>query len=111
MWIFALEGFVSVVAVRGSDTRLLVRGRVREDVEHWRELVGGQGVVETPTADYRFRFSTTRKRFAKALSKMAADGIRYSNFKSAVGHGDPERSRAYMAVWSDMAALQDAKAR
>ena len=35
MWIFALEGFVSIVAVRGRTDRLMIRGRLREDVKHW----------------------------------------------------------------------------
>lgn len=107
MWIFALEGFVSVVAVRGSADRLLVRGRVREDVEHWRQLVGGrQRLMQTPAADYRWRFMTTRARLARAFAKMIAEGIRYDNFKRAVGHDDQARARAYLEVWASMFRLQ-----
>jgi hypothetical protein len=105
MWIFALEGFVSVVAVRGSEDQLLVRGRVREDVEHWKRLVGKGRIKNTPHADYPWRFVTTRERFAQALAKMVAEGLQYDNFKSAVGHDDLPRARAYMDVWATMARL------
>lgn len=109
MWIFAVEGFVSVVALKGTKDRLLVRGRVRQDVAHWAKLTGERRVRETPLADYRWRYVTTRKRLAAALSKMMLKGIAYTNFKSAVGHDDPERARAYIEVWSAMARLQEQK--
>jgi|SRR5580700_3130312 hypothetical protein len=102
MWIFAVEGFVSVVEVRGHPDQLMVRGRKRVDVAAWARLVPGRVKVrQTPLADYPWRFSTTRKKFAPAIARVVA-GIRYPNFKAAVGHADPERSRAYMEVWSTM---------
>jgi hypothetical protein len=109
MWIFALEGFVSVVAVRGKEDELLVRGRVREDVEHWHRLAGRRGrpVKPTPRADYGWRFVTTRERFARALGAMVAD-LRYENFKSAA-HGEPDRDRAYMDVWGAMMELGEGR--
>ena len=111
MWIFALEGFVSVVAINGTSDQLMVRGRVQQDVEAWHKVAGGKSEVgkarHTPKADYPWRFSTTRKRFAEGLAKMALKGLKYGNFKGAVGHGDEERARAYMSVWSTMGAFGD----
>ena len=105
MWVFALEGFVSVVEVRGKPNQLLVRGRSWDDVVMWRRLVCGRSrgskIVSTPRADYPWRFVASRKKVAAAMVK-AIEGVRYDNFKSAVGHADPARAEAYMGVWSEM---------
>jgi hypothetical protein len=105
MWVFALEGFVSVVEVRGKPDQLLVRGRIWEDVVAWRRLVCGRSrgvkIKSTPEADYPWRFVASRKKVAAAMVK-AIEGVRYHNFKSAVGHEDSARAEAYMGVWSEM---------
>ena len=105
MWIFALEGFVSIVAVRGRTDRLMIRGRLQEDVEHWRDLVGEGELKHTSNADYAWRFTARRMAVAKALAQLARK-VSYDNFKGAVGHTNPERARAYMAVWAAMRQLQ-----
>jgi hypothetical protein len=110
MWIFALEGFVSVVALKGSADRLVVRGRVKIDIQTWHKWAGslsrGGKVKHTPKADYPWRFVTTRKAFAGAIERMVTEGLQYGNFKGVVGHDDPERADAYMDVWSVMRRLQ-----
>ena len=106
MWIFAVEGFVSVVAVRGSGEQLLVRARVRQDAAAWHALVVGKGttgIKNTVRADYPWRFVTTRAAFAQAFAKMVTEGLKYDNFKNAVARDNPERSHAaYMDVWATM---------
>lgn len=109
MWIFALQGFVSVVAVRGKSTQLMVRGRARPDVAAWHHATGAKStLIHTPRADYPYRFCVTRKRFAAALQTMILTQVEYDNFKHAVGHSDPARAGAYMGVWSEMRQFQDA---
>ena len=99
-----------MVAINGSN-QLMVRGRAKKDVEAWHKIAGGKAkyaqVRHTPEADYPWRFSTTRLKFAKALTRLALVGLKYGNFKAAVGHGDEGRARADTDVWAAMARFGD----
>lgn len=110
MWLFSESGFVSIVQDRLHLGQLLVRARVRQDLEHFlvtvQESAGVQCTVkETQDADYRYRASVEQSAVAKAVAKMVED-IDYPNFKAAV-HGDMKRDAAYLRVWSAMHDLQE----
>ena len=109
MWIFSRTGFVSIVAHKSQPGKLVVRARVREDLEQFAKLLDditgeGHAVTETPGRDYRFRTTATKDAVAQALARQVAD-LDYTNFKDAV-HGDPQRDSTYLDVWGAMHRLQ-----
>lgn len=101
MWIFLNDAALSIVQDRLDARRLLVRARVRGDVER---VFPDADVVETPEADYRFRAFVSRAKVKKAAAAMVA-AIDYPNFKGSVA--ELERHDAYMGVWSVMRSLQE----
>lgn len=109
MWIFCKSGFVSIVRHRLWPGKLLVRARVRCDLENFVHLLDEIGdtkhaIKETKNADYRFRTVASQRLVGEAVARIVAD-IDYPNFKNAV-HGEPNRDRAYMRVWAAMHDLQ-----
>jgi hypothetical protein len=114
MWIFSKAGFVSIVRHKSQPGKLIVRARVREDLERFAKLldeITGEphAIRETPSRDYRFRTVATKQAVAQVLARQVTE-IDYTNFKDAV-HGDPQRDDAYMDVWSAMHRLQRDKLR
>lgn len=111
MWLFTTRGFYS--AVRTPEGQVMVRGRVRDDLERLADLARDLGleapqVLTTPRADYRYRVLLNMENWVRLAAALAGE-IDYPNFKNRV-HGEPERDRAYMGVWSAMNRLQAAKA-
>jgi hypothetical protein len=109
MWIFCKSGFVSIVRHKVWPGKLLVRARVRADLENFVHLLDEIGktthaIEEIEKADYRFRTVATPRLVAAAVAQIVAD-IDYPNFKNAV-HGDHNRDGAYLRVWSAMHELQ-----
>src|SRR5664279_2629124 len=112
MWIITTSGFVSVVQnldSKGPDDALLVRGRVRVDLERLADFAAQRGarpaVVESPDADYGFRLTTSRGNLAAFLAAQV-DALDYPNFKSEVAKADPERAHAYMGVRAALCKLR-----
>ncbi|MGZ3519201.1 MAG: hypothetical protein ACXVAM_18880 [Vulcanimicrobiaceae bacterium] len=100
MWIFFNDAFLSIVADRNDDVRLLVRARIAGDIER---AFPEAEVRLTPHADYPYRASVRRDEVAAALASRANE-IAYANFKSSVG--DARRHDAYMDVWTAMRVYQ-----
>src|SRR5687767_10298861 len=102
MWLFTPQGFYSVVAHRRDADKLLVRARVREDLDALREQIPGLRIFSDQAADYRWRAVVTRAEWVAALAQLAED-LNYDNFKSTVaerqGH---ERSRVYEYIWGEL---------
>lgn len=111
MWIFTTLGFFSVVAHRDDEAALLVRARVRGDLEALRDRhLAGHDILEWEGSDYRFRLVASRDDWARVAGELGA-GIDYANFKDAVAEGQGEsRARLYSRVWQAMFALQDGAA-
>lgn len=112
MWLITTHGLLSVVRnldSRGPIDALLVRGRVRSDLELFADFAGRRGarpvVVETPEADYGFRLTTSRSNLSAFLAAQV-DALEYPNFKSEVAKADPERAHVYMGVWSALGKLR-----
>lgn len=96
MWIFLNNAMISIVAHRDRPAALLVRARLRGDIER----VFPEAVVEeTPAADYRFRAVLPAGTVARVLAGAVA-AIRYDNFKASVA--EPRRASAYHDVWYTM---------
>ena len=104
MWMFAKDGFVSIVEDREAPGMLLVRGRVRGDIE---ALFPGAKVEATPKRDYLYRTSLPREAVAVRVAEMVAL-IDYDNFKNSTAL---DRHAPYMNVWTTMYGLQQQRAR
>lgn len=102
MWIFTPQGFFSVVADRGSERRLVVRARVRRDLDRLRAGVLPRlgPIREGAGTDYPYRASTARTDFGRALIKIV-DETDYFNFKQRIGETlGPDRAALYGEIWS-----------
>jgi len=112
MWIITTRGFLSVVQnvdAQAPNEALLVRARVREDLDHFADFVARQGdrpaVTATPHFDYGYRLTTSREMFASYLTEHVG-ALDYPNFKSEVAEADPERAHIYMGVWTALHKLR-----
>lgn len=113
MWLFTRYGFFSVTNARLNrgkspaldPRRLQVRARSRKHLEllvaRFRQL-RGYPIIETPSADYRFRIVPRRKVWAKVAAALAQE-ITYPNFKNEC-HSNFELEDEYIdalhRVWS-----------
>jgi len=110
MWIFTGFGYFSVIEHRKDKDLLLVRSRVKGDLEQLKAkcLPNLGEIVETPTgADYPYRALAWRVEFAEAMKK-AVEKIDYTNFKSGISRTQGSaRHDLYMRVWSIMKSAED----
>ena len=100
MWICLNDAFLSIVAVKGDDERLLVRARRAGDIE--RVFPEAEVLVGVGT-DYLYRAFLPRSTVSDAITARI-DSINYTNFKNSVTEDD--RHDAYMEIWSVMYNLQ-----
>jgi len=109
MWVFTLDGFISVVQKNWDKNteNVQVRARSFHDLERFLERMKlTDKIIESPKTDYPFRVVTTRQIWGKYLSKMAKL-ISYDNFKHQVEIQDGnERADTYLRVWSDLRKLE-----
>ena len=110
MWMLTTIGFFSVVEDSEDADRLLVRARVREDLERLRDThLPDLHIVENAGSDYRFRAYVERGQWVWAAMSMASE-IDYSNFKNAVAQRQGlVRARIYSRVWHELYELQRRK--
>lgn len=96
MWIFLNDSFLSIVATQNNARNLMVRARVKGDIER---VFPEAKVRRTPDGDYHYRASIPVSLVAAALSAEVRK-ITYTNFKGSV----PSLSRhdAYLDVWNVM---------
>lgn len=109
MWIYTRFGFYSIVAIKGSDDRLAIRSRSKEDlinlIERFELLDAGEsfltsGIIETTNSDYRFRIFVSRAVLKKLMAGIAED-IDYPNFKNEVeAKQGLKRYLIYEMIWS-----------
>src|SRR5450756_1505240 len=105
MWIITTRGFLSVVQnadAKAPHEALLVRARVREDLDHFADFVARHGarpaVTGTPHFDYGYRLTTSREMFASYHTEHVG-ALNYPNFKNEVATADEPRARIYARVW------------
>ena len=107
MWLITTRGFYSVVADHYEDGNVLVRARVREDLESLADLIPELEVEDTPERDYRFRASVPREVWETAAAALAEE-IDYPNFKNAVADRQgSDRAHVYSDVWFTLLGLQE----
>lgn len=110
MWLFTVEGFLSVVQHRDDHDKVIVRARNRTALEAIADSLGIE-IVATPTADYPYRVVISRSQMAN-LAAAFVNEIDYDNFKNAAhALGDARYDRALMQVWSAMYESSPAGAR
>jgi hypothetical protein len=100
MWLFSQRGFFSIVQHEKDPDSLLVRARVKGDIErYW-----PKATVEChEERDYLYRTTLPRNEVAHVLGKMAYK-IDYTNFKAYIE--DKSRSPWYLRVWETMYDMQ-----
>lgn len=99
MWICLNDAFLSVVDKQEKPGCLTVRARRQHDISR---VFPQAEVIETPSADYRYRALISRDAVARALTARVI-AIDYSNFKDSVSERDLHD--AYFDVWSDLFKL------
>lgn len=112
---FSQDGFFSITAydpVKGGDRvdagdLIVVRGRVRADLERVATRIGDGEVLSTPRADYAYRMVVPRRSWASYL-EAAVDEIDYVNFKDRVrGRLGSFRHDVLLSVWVTLRRLQE----
>jgi hypothetical protein len=101
MWLFTVDGFLSIVDKDCEPHQLLVRARVRGDIER---AFPDARVTETRKADYRYRAVINRNALANYLRRQVQT-LDYGNFKNVID--DHDRHETYMQVWSAMHRMQE----
>lgn len=109
MWIATPTGFLSIVKNESSTSpgdALLVRARVRADLQAFADIVDGVKpvITATPKADYPYRLTTSNRRLGEYLDSAAAR-ITYPNFKDEIAKADILRARVYNEAWAALRGL------
>lgn len=102
MWIVMNDSYISAVQDRTNKMNLVVRARVREDLENAFPGLAKQ-IIESTDSDYRFRLFMT-KQFLCGVMNTKIMNIDYDNFKNSVKQN--WRHDAYLAIWSVMYRVQ-----
>tara|TARA_B100000579_G_scaffold201818_1_gene165044 strand:+ start:1837 stop:2178 length:342 start_codon:yes stop_codon:yes gene_type:complete len=106
MWIFSLDGMLSIVRHRDHDDRFLVRSRARGILER---RFPDNTVIVDDEADYRYRVIVPREVLLSELMSELDSLLRagYTNFKlESQMYGDPAYNRALGSVWMSMLRYQ-----
>ena len=101
MWLFAKDGFLSIVQHRDQPDVLMVRARVAGDIEHYFPDVT---VIRKDDADYLYRAFIPRVKVADVVRDMVLN-IPSGGFKSTIA--DKRREAYYLSVWDTMAEMQE----
>jgi len=103
MWLATPTGFYSAVVDPKDDRNVMVRARVRDDLDPL--VARGGELFHTPTRDYPFRVILAREQWAAFVADQAA-GIDYGNFKARIDRIDHDRELVYSRVWSALIGLE-----
>ena len=103
MWIALNNSFLSIVENRKNSSELLVRARVKGDIER---VFPEAETFEDLNADYRYRALINRELVAKTVAYQVSE-INYDNFKNSISKDEYQRHDVYLKVWGDLRALQD----
>lgn len=106
MWIFTETGFVSAVAHRDDNKKLMVRARDKKSLEELSKI-GKTKITTMDNSDYPHRIVVSKELFKKWMDK-SVDDASYDNFKNQV-----EITRGYdfakplHHIWSVMHQVED----
>jgi hypothetical protein len=115
LWIFTTKGFFSIVEHKKDLNRVVIRARVRKDIDNMKMLfeeldLRVSDVVENVSSDYRYRVFASRSDWTSVMTQLITD-MGYTNFKNAVYEADSPKVRdnrheAYLDIWAIMHELQ-----
>ena len=109
MWIFTDFGFFSAVNNRRNPNQIVLRARVRDDLERLIEKYVPERpeIIANAGTDYKYRIYLDKSVWANILLNATMD-IDYTNFKRSVHDkmGDA-RADSCFNVWNAMYALQE----
>ena len=100
MWIQFNNAFLSIVENRDNELELLVRARIKGDIE---KIFPDADVFEDESADYRYRAFISKAKVAERMTLKMKE-INYDNFKNSVK--ETNRKNAYSNVWMELRKLQ-----
>jgi hypothetical protein len=100
MWIQFNNAFLSIVENRENTTELLVRARVKGDVE---KVFPEADVFEDNNADYKYRAFISKAIVAEKIMLKVTE-INYDNFKNSVK--EIERKKVYGNIWAELRNFQ-----
>jgi hypothetical protein len=111
MWIFTTTGFYTVAENTKDRNTVLVRARVKKDLEDFRDVYvrpdQDAKITYHETYDYPYRMILPKNIFAEAMALTALD-VNYPKFKEAVAKRQG-RSRAnfYTMLWGHLTRLEE----
>jgi hypothetical protein len=106
MWMITTQGFYSVVEHRDDPNMMIVRARVKKDLENLKRQLPDLRVYEDRSADYLYRADVSRDDWMRAAALLAGD-VNYPNFKNEVDHRQGKnRHSIYSRVWGVLADLE-----
>ena len=102
MWLMTKFGFFSIV--RKEQDRFHIRSRERLDIENLVKFVPlvNAEIIESITADYRFRVIVGRKELMAVL-ELLGNELDYSNFKGCIDRTPEQSHKPYHEVWGLLA--------
>ena len=100
MWIQFNNAFLSIVENREKTIELLVRARVKGDIE---KVFPEAGVFEDNNADYKYRAFIPKAIVAEKIMLKVTE-INYDNFKNSVK--EIERKKVYGNIWAELRKFQ-----
>ena len=100
MWIQFNNAFLSIVENRENTTELLVRARVKGDIE---KVFPEADVFEDNNADYKYRAFISKAIVAEKIMLKVTE-INYDNFKNSVK--EIERKKVYGNIWAELRKFQ-----
>ncbi len=102
MWVFLNNSFLSIVENRNNKDELLVRSRIKGDIE---KVFPDSDVFEMKNSDYKYRSYIKKTNVSNKL-KNIVEGITYDNFKNSIPSDQSERHHSYLNVWTELRKLQ-----
>jgi hypothetical protein len=100
MWIQFNNAFLSIVENREKTIELLVRARVKGDIE---KVFPEADVFEDNNADYKYRAFISKAKVAERMVLKVTE-INYDNFKNSVKEID--RKKIYSNIWAELRKIQ-----
>lgn len=94
------NAFLSIVENRENTTELLVRARVKGDIE---KVFPEADVFEDNNADYKYRAFISKAIVAEKIMLKVTE-INYDNFKNSVK--EIERKKVYGNIWAELRNFQ-----
>ena len=100
MWIQFNNAFLSIVENREKTIELLVRARVKGDIER---VFPEADVFEDNNADYKYRAFISKVIVAEKIMLKVTE-INYDNFKNSVK--EIKRKKVYGNIWAELRKFQ-----